>query len=310
MRQCINGAGADTTAAVAAYLAATDKPLIRDLVMIGDPSDPNAILMTNHEAPVIYPPWGTFKPAVLKRGGVTTKIGLEVQKITLTWTPGSQQTGVTIATANPMQLAAMHYYDNWPVRIWRCFMPTPGDASTLGACEWFGGRVGGCVVGRNQIDFSVSSFLDVVSQKLPPNVIESTSTLAGYTAASKLPTDASVPTFSVFTGSTTNSILGDSLTPVANHIYGTNVFVAGYMVFLDGPGATLAGVWSAIGGNLLYNDGHGNNHNRFNIYTPLPWAPTPTVDKFYVSTAAPINFADGTNIPGFPFCPQPQMGAT
>jgi hypothetical protein len=76
------------------------------------------------------------------------------------------------------------------------------------------------------------------------------------------------------------------------------------MVFLAGPGATLAGVWSAIGNNGSFTDGSGNHHSAFSIYSPLPWAPTPGVDKFYVSPAAPINISDGDYF-GFPYVPAP-----
>lgn len=304
MRQCTGGNGQDTTAAVQSYLANTVNPLIRHIYLIGEPDDPNAIFLTDHEGPVLYNPWGTFQPAVIKKSGITTKIGLEVQKCTVTWTPGNLQTGVTIATANPLQLARIHYYDNWRVRIWKVFMPTPGDATTLGACEWFGGRIGNATIGRNQIEFSVTSFLDVVSQKVPANVIESTSTLAGYTAATIPPGDASQPVFEVFTGTTTTSIIADCLTPTANKIYSGNLFVAGYMVFLAGAGATLPGVWSAIGANGEFTDGNGNDHSIFTIYSALPWAPTPGVDTFYVSMAAPINQADGDYF-GFSFVPAP-----
>lgn len=309
MRKCTGGNQTDTTTAVAIYLAGTTTPLIRHLYLIGDPGDPRAIYLTDHEAPVQYDPWGVFQPAVINRDSVAAKIGLEVQKTTVSWTPGNLQTGNTIATANPLQLARIHFYDNWPVRIWKCFMPTPGDANTLGACEWFGGRIGNCTVGRNQVEFSVSSFLDVVSQKVPANVIESTSTLAGYTAATLVAGEASNPTFQVFAGTTTTSIIADCLSPTANKIYSGNLFVAGYMVFLDGPGATLPGVWSAIGGNGAYKDGNGNNHSIFSIYTPLPWAPTPGVDTFYVSKAAPINLTDGNFQGGFPFVPNPTQAA-
>lgn len=305
MRRCLNSAMVDVTAAVQSYLMSTPNPIIRYLVLIGDVTGPNYFL-TTHEAPVIFQPWGTFMPSVVKVGTVATKLGLEVQKTTVTWTPGNLQTGNTITTANPLQLARIHYFDNWPVRIWKCFMPTPGGI--LGACEWFGGRIGNCTIGRNQLEFSVSSFLDVVTQKLPANVIESTSTLAGYTAASRPAGDTSQPTFAVFAGSTPSVIYGDTLSPSAGHIYAANQFNAGYMVFLAGAGATLAGVWSAIGSSLEFTDGHANNHNQFNIYTPLPWAPTPTVDTFYVSTAAPINLADG-NYFGFPFVPNPTAAA-
>jgi hypothetical protein len=184
-------------------------------------------------------------------------------------------------------------------------MPTPGDANTLGACAWFGGRIGQTTVGRNQIQFSINSFLDVITQKVPANVIESTSTLAGYTGATIPPGDASIPIFQVFTGSTTNVIIADCQTPTFHKIYSGNLFVGGYMVFLSGTGATLAGVWSAIGANGEFTDGVGNSHSNFSIYSALPWAPTPTVDKFYVSKAAPINASEGAYF-GFGYVPSPQ----
>lgn len=304
MRQCLDGNQQNSTAAVQAYLAGTVSPIIRHLYLIGNPDDPNAIFLTDHESPVLYNPWGVFYPAVIKRSSVTAKIGLEVQSCTVTWTPGNLQSGVTIGTANPLQLARIHYYDNFPVRIWKCFMPTPGDANTLGACEWFGGRIGNVTIDRSQLQFNVSSFLDVVTQKVPANVIESTSTLAGYTAATIPPGDASIPIFQTFAGSTTNSIIADCLSPTADKIYSGNQFVAGYMVFLQSAGATLPGVWSAIGGNGEFTDGNGNDHSIFSIYSPLPWAPTPGVDTFYVSQAAPINQADGDFF-GFPYTPAP-----
>ena len=314
MRQCLNGNGVDTTAVVASYLAGTVSPLIRHLYLIGDIGDPNSILLTDHEAPVIYNPYGTFQPARISRGSVACKVGLEVQKTTVTWTPGDLQSGTssftaTIGTASPLQLARIHYFDNWMVRIFKVFMPTPGDANTLGGCEWFGGRIGEVTVGRNQIEFNVASFLDVVTQKVPANVIESTSTLAGYTAATIPPGDSSTPTFEVFTGSTTTFVIADCLGPSAGKIYSGDLFVAGYLVFLAGVGATLPGVWSAIGENGAFTDGNGNKHSQFGLYTALPWAPTPGVDTFYVSKAAPVNIADG-DFYGFPFVPNPATGTT
>jgi Uncharacterized conserved protein (DUF2163) len=304
MRQCIGGNGADTTAAVMAWLMATPNPIIRHLYLIGEATDPQAIWLTDHEAPVVYGGWGTFQPAVISKGTISAKVGLDVQSTTVTWSPGNRSFTANAATTSPLQLARLHYYDNWPVRIWKCFMPTPGDANTLGACEWFGGRVGETTPSRAGIEFQVESFLSIVTQKVPANVIESTSTLAGYTAATIPPGDASIPTFEVFTGSTTIEIYANCLSPTANKIYSGNQFAGGYMVFLAGEGATLAGYWSAIGGNGKYTDGDSNSHSAFSIYSPLPWAPTPGVDTFYVSMAAPINQADGDFF-GFPYVPAP-----
>ncbi|HVJ09261.1 MAG TPA: hypothetical protein VM554_12845 [Acidisarcina sp.] len=305
MRTVIGGTGQDNTAAVKNYLATNNKLLLRDLYLIGAPEDPRSIWLTNHEAPVLYSPWGTFQPAVVSRGGVTAKIGLEVQQLEVTWSPGSATATASMATASPRQRARLHIYDNWPVHLFRAFMPAPGDANTLGCADWFGGRVDTCIVDRGQLVFRLKSFLNVVTQKIPSTVVEVTNPLAAYAGASRVPGDPSLPVFKCFTGSTVNQIYADCLTPTANKIYSGNQFQHGYMVFLDGPGATLAGAWSAIGGNGRYTDGSSNSHSAFTIYSPLPWPPTPGVDTFYVSKAAPINLGDESYY-GFPYVPSPQ----
>jgi hypothetical protein len=307
MRRVIGGNGADNTAAAQAWLQNTPNPCIRDLILIGPPESPKSLYMTSHEGPVIYTPYGRFNPAVITRDQVKVKIGLDVEAMALTWTPGtSAQASATAntTTASPYQLAAQHFYDNWPVRILRAFMPTPGDADTLGCADWFGGRVQNCVVGRNKITFNLKSFLDVVAQKVPSTVVEVTNTLAS-TAAVTLPAgDGSIPVFSCIAPSTGTYIVADCTSPSANKIYPGNLFSGGYMVFLSGAGATLAGAWSAIGQNGRWTDGHGNSHSQFVIFSPLPWPPTPGVDKFYISKTAPINVGE-ENFYGFPYVPAP-----
>ena len=307
MRRVIGGDGTDTTVATQAYLNSTDKPFMRDLILIGPPENPNSIWMTNHEAPVLYRPYGTFNPAVVSRGGVEAKIGLEAQSLAITWSPGasaqSSQTAST-STASPYQLARQHFYDNWPVLILRCFMPTPGDADTLGCAAWFGGRIQNCKVARNKLVFNTKSYIDVLKQKVPSTVVEVTNTLASTGAVTLPAGDPSIPVFSCIRPSTETYIVADCSSPSAGKIYSGDEFSGGYMVFLSGPDATLAGVWSAIGQNGAYTDGDGNKHSEFVIYSPLPWPPTPGVDTFYVSTIAPINLGDEDYF-GFPFVPNP-----
>jgi hypothetical protein len=307
MRRTIGGDGSDTTVATQAYLNSTDDPIIRDLILIGPPESPNALYLTNHEAPVLYKPYGLFNPAVVSRAGVEAKVGLDAQALAITWSPGaSAQASKTAstATASPYQLAAQHFYDNWPALILRCFMPTPGDADTLGCAEWYGGRVQNCKIARNKLIFNTKSYLDVLKQKVPSTVVEVTNTLASTAAVTLPPGDPSIPVFSCIRPSTETYIVADCTSPSAGRIYSGDLFSGGYMVFLSGPGATLAGAWSAIGQNGEWTDGDGNHHSEFVIYSPLPWPPTPGVDTFYVSTTAPINLGD-EGYSGFPFVPNP-----
>ena len=306
MRRVIGGNGQDNTIAAQAWLAMTANPILRDLILIGYPEDTRSIWLTNHEAPVIYSPYaGVFAPAVISRDKVKATIGLDVQSFAITWSPSNLAITSNASSASPAQLARMHVFDNWPVRILRAFMPTPGDANTLGCADWLGGRIETVSVERNKLTFNCKTYLDVINQKVPSTVIETTNTLAGTTAFTLPPGAASVPIFSCIAGSTENNILADCTSPTAGQIFNDDTFAGGYMIFLGGTGATLAGAWSAIGENSRYTDGSHNDHSRFEIYNPLPWPPTPGVDTFYVSTSAPINLGDESYY-GFPYVPNPQ----
>ena len=246
----------------------------------------------------------------MKRDTVKAEIGLAAQSLAISWTPNRSarsSSTVNLSTASPYQLAQQHFYDNWPVLILRCFMPTPGDAETLGCAVWYGGRIRTCEPQRNKIVFNTKSYLDVVSQKVPSTVVEVTNTLASTSPVTLPAGDPSIPVFSCIRPSSNSDIIADCISPYSNKIYSGNLFLGGYMVFLSGPGATLAGAWSAIAANGNWTDGFGNRHSQFVIYSPLPWPPTPGVDTFFVSTAPPYNAADEGS-KGFPWVPIPTAG--
>ena len=307
MRQVIAGNGTDSTAATQTYLLGTPTPLVRDLYVIGRPGEPNTLYLTDHEAPLLYTPYGEFFPAVVSRDKVKVKVGLDSNEMAITWAPGNQVGTSNTGTMSPFQLAQQHFYDNWPILILRCFMPTPGDANTLGCTVWWGGRVHTASPKRNQLTFNCKDYLDTLSQKVPSAVVEVTNTLASSAAATLPASPAGLPVFAAVTGSSDNNIIGDCTSPSAHHIYGTNQFAGGYMVFLAGTGATLAGCWLAIGQNSEYNDGHGNHFNQFETYQVLPYPPTPGVDTFYVSMQAPADISSVGPQSGFPFVPAPQQ---
>jgi Uncharacterized conserved protein (DUF2163) len=312
MRKVTGGNGTDTTAAVATWLAAGNEFRLANLYLIGEPEDPMAVWLTDYEAPLLWPVWGTFQPAVISRGTVTSKIGLEVASLDVTWTP-KQPAAFTqsVSTASPYQLAQLGYYDNWRVRLWTVYMPMPGDANTYGCSELFGGRVADTTVERGAIKFTVNSFLDVVNQYVPTNVIELTNTLASYTAATPPKGFSHIPQFNVVQGDSPTEVIGDMTYPNLHSILNANVCQHGYLVFNSGPGATLGGVWASIQQNIKITLPGGYNqpnsdYNQFILYTPLPWAPTPGVDTFYVSGQAPIDQSDGSYF-GFPYVPNPTI---
>jgi hypothetical protein len=305
VRSCIGGSGQNTTTALAAYLLQNNELRLANLILIGRPEDPESIWLCDWESPLIWPCMGTFAPAVIKRGTVTTKIGLDVAALTLTWTPPTLPYSVNTQTANFYQLAQIGYYDNWPVHVWTAYMPTPGDVNTFGCSPLFGGNIGNCTVARGQITFTVNSFLAVTGQQVPTNVIELLNTAAAYAGATPPGFSGAIPQFNAIAGSSTNVVIGDmtSNTPTPHSIVHTNAAQFGFLVFNAGPNATLGGIWSAIQTNESISIG-GTPYNQFVISAPLPWPPTQGADTFYVSGASPINQADGDYF-GFPYVPAP-----
>lgn len=300
------GDGSDTTAAAFAFARSTDQLLLADLYLIGDLEDPMAVWLTNWPSPLVWSARGTFNPASIKRGRITSQVGLKVDSLDVTWSPPLTAFGTSVATANPYQLAYQGFFDNKNFKLWRTLMPTPGDANTFGATPWFGGRIQPLEIGRGQIKLTVNSSLDALDQQAPPNVIEMSNTLASYVGNTPVLADGetSIPTFTVVAPSTQTTILGDSIQPTAHKIYTNNKFRLGFMVFLKG--STLAGYWSPIGTNVTFNAGGGLHYNQFQVYGAFPWAPTPG-DKFYVSTQWPVDLASATagQYKGFPYVPYP-----
>jgi hypothetical protein len=305
MRRFIGGNGSDTTAAVQAFLASHQRFAHADLYLIGEADDPAALWLTNWESPLCWKYWGTFQPAVITRGTISSRAGLDNNSLDISWSPSNTTITASLATMNPYQLALLGQYANKRVRVWRTIMPTPGDAHTFGACEKFMGFVGDVQPNLGKIDFSVNSFLYVLDQKVPTNLIMATSLTASYTGG-KPPTGYSVmPQFNIIAGSTTNLLYADQISPNPHNVPSGNLFLDGYVCFNGGAGATLQGVCSVIANNGAYDDGHGNHYTAIALNTPLPVAPTPGVDTFYVSGAVPLNQSDGGD-PGFPYVPSPQ----
>ena len=312
MKTVLGGNGADTTASVAAWLSAGNQIRLANLYLLGEADDPLALWLTDYEAPLLWPCWGLFQPAVISRSAVTSAIGFQVNSLDLSWSPALSPFTQNVATTSPYQLAQAGFYDNWRVRVWTVYMPTPGDANTFGCSELFGGYIAESVIERGKIQFTVNSFLDIVlNQSIPNNVIELSNTAASYTGATPPKGFSNIPQFNVVTGDSPTQVIGDMTSPSAHSILNTNVCQHGYLVFNSGPGSTLGGFWAAIQQNIKVTLPGGYNapnsdYNQFLLYTSLPWAPTPGADTFYVSGAAPIDQSDGDYV-GFPYVPDPSI---
>ena len=311
MRKVTGGDGSDTTAAVQAYLTSNNSLWLANLYMIGEPEDPAVIMITDFDRPLTWSWVGTFWPGVTKRGKISSKIGLEVTQFDFQWSPKNRVFTSSVVDTSPLQLAATGYYDNKPVRVWRVFMPRPCDANTFGAAEWFGGRIASTVVDRQWIKWTVNSWLEVIDQQTPSNVIENTNPLASFAGANPPAGFATIPQFSVVAPSDNNTIYGTCINFPSTY-WGINKFQYGWLIFNYGSNATLAGMWGIIGGSGPYPPTGSPTANKFQIYAQLPWPPTPGVDTFFVSAPMPLDqHHGGLGVNNFPFpgVPAPEGAA-
>jgi hypothetical protein len=307
MKKVINGYGNNVTSTVQAWLKSkTSVFYFAHLYLIGEADDPKALRLTDWQTPLLYSLYGTFLPAIIERGAVRTKIGFDISTLDIKWRPEQIAYTPNLANAGPYQLASISYYRDWPIRVWTCYMPTPGDANTYGCSELFGGRIGPLDVQRGEISFTANSFLDVVNMKIPSGVITITNTLAPTKGVTPPVGFSSIPQFNIVAGSTNTTLICSCITD-PGHIFADNALLNGFLVFNKAAGATLGGQWSTIESNVSV-DISGTDYNQIQLFKRLPFAPTPGSDTLYISGAAPVNLADGDYY-GFPFVPNPETAA-
>lgn len=310
MRKFIGGDGSDTTAAVQAYLAAHRELEIADLYVIN--TAPcyaghylgRTFLLTDYGSPLQWDYKGTFVTAVVSRGQVESKIGIETDTLEVNWSPreadiladdgGSPV--MTLLTA--LQGFGCGLFDNAVVEVWRCLMPSLGDCNTLGACLLFAGRIGDIDPTRIGVKAKVVSLVDALNVMVPTNLIEPTNILAQY-ATGQLA--AGAPSgFAVVSGSTAHKVYADGNgSPLVTMPAGT--YDSGYIVF--GTGAKLDGHYAAVREQRVES-----GHHAFYLYEPLPFAPD-AGDALQAYIPVPRDYAtavaNGSGYAGFPFVPSP-----
>lgn len=271
VRTFFDGNGNDSTSAVLAHLAAHRALTIADLYIINTaPSYAGQymgrqFLLTSYPSPLNWNFKGVFSPAAIDRNEVESKIGLEADKLEVTWSPkltdiladdGSGPPPVTLLTA--LQGFGAGVFDNGILEVWRCVMPTPGDCNTLGACLLFGGRIGDLEPDRLSVKITVQSRLECLNIQVPTNTIEPTNILAQYSTG-YIP--AGAPTsFAVVAGTTVNKVFADASPTMIDGTYDS-----GYIVFTGGK---LAGTYRAVRAQTVES-----GHHAFYLLEPLPFVP-------------------------------------
>jgi hypothetical protein len=146
-----------------------------------------------------------------QRGSIRSAIGLEAESVDITWSPRNRTATGNIQNTSPYELARVGFFDNARFRMWRTVMPTPGDADTFGAAEWFAGWIGDAQSQAGAIQFSINSYMYALNQKVPSGVIEVTNPVASYSGGVPPPATArclasGCPTTGAVPGSTTTVI--------------------------------------------------------------------------------------------------------
>jgi hypothetical protein len=320
VRAFIDGSGADSTTAVRAYLASHRQLNIADLYVIN--TAPNytghylgkQFLLTDYGSPLKWTYKGTFSPAVISRGEVESKIGLEADTLDITWSPldtdvlaSGGSPSATILTA--LQGFGCGIFDNATVEVWRCLMPAPGESvgspaitaklgncDVFGACLMFAGRVGDTEPDRQSVKISVVSRIETLNIQVPTNLIEPTNILAQYLTG-QIPAGGP-SSMSVVGGSTVIKVYADDTgSPVVTMPAGT--YDSGYIVF--GGSSHLAGTYRGVRVQTVET-----GHHAFYLYEPLPFTPTAgdTITA-YVPIARDYAgaIASGVGYAGFPYVP-------
>jgi hypothetical protein len=325
MRTFINGAGTDSTSLVRDYLASHRQLLLCDLYVIrtapcyaGQYLD-QTFLLTDFEAPLKWDHKGTFQKAVISRGEVESKIGLEADSLDITWSPLDSQVLASGGSPLTTLLTVLQgfnagIFDNGTVEVWRCVLPNPGDligspavaakfgdANTFGACMMFGGRIGDIKPDRQSVTMTVISRMETLNIQVPTNLIEPTNILAQYLTgqlASAGPASAAV-----VAGSTVNKIYADGTgSPIITAPAGT--YDSGYLRFSSGK---LAGHFVGVRAQTIES-----GHHAFYLYGKLPFPPS-VGDTLIPYIPIPRDFASASasanGYAGFPFVPNPTNSA-
>lgn len=303
MRQFFDGNGADSTAAVQSYLATHRQLHIADLYLISTaPSYAGHHLdktfkLTNYSAPLKWDYKGTFDKAVISRGEVESKIGLEADTLEITWSPKDTDI-LSAGLLTALQGFGSGVFDNGNLEVWRCLMPTVGDCNTLGACMMFGGRIGNIEPNRQSVKITVVSRVETLNIQVPTNLIEPTNILAQYLTG-QLPVGGPAG-LSVVSGSTKDKVYADDTgSPAVLMAAGT--YDSGYVLF--GGSSKLAGTFRSV---RLQTQESG--HHAFYLYESLPFAPD-AGDTITAYIPIPRDYAGaiatGNGYAGFPYVPSP-----
>lgn len=192
-----------------------------------------------------------FAPAVIKRTRTRMVLGITVDTMTITISPGD---GLTVM-GNPL-LQAVHSgaFDGATVLVERLFMAEWGNTATAGKVHIFEGNVSLPKVDGSKAVIRVKSMTEALNIQMPRNMFLPSCGRALYDNGCGL-SKAAFATSGIVVGGSTKTAISASLAPAAGY------FTQGHMIFNTGPNAGVIRTIKSHATNLL------------NLALPLAYAP-------------------------------------
>ena len=262
-------------------------------------------MLTDYPSSLVWNVRGTFAPGEISRGTVESKIGLEADTLQVTWSPKDSDILADDGSGHTLLSAIAGFgagvFDNGTLEVWRCLMPTLGDAQALGACLLFSGRIGNIDPDRLKAVITVVSRLEVLNEMVPTNLIEPTNIIAQYTTGQIL--NGGPSRFLLTSGSTRKILYADPTDAPGPYVPANDSWTDGYVV-MAGPGK-LGGSYRGVR-SQIYDP--GISHHVFYLSEDLPFDPL-AGDTFQAFIPVPPSQAgaatQGSDYVGFPYVPSP-----
>lgn len=183
-----------------------------------------------------------FAPAVIKRTRTRMVLGIEVDTMTITLSPGS---GLTVM-GNPL-LQSVHAgaFDGAEVLVERIFMETWGNTSNAGIVHVFEGAVSRPTVDGARAIFKVKSMTELLNVKMPRNLFLPSCGRVLYGNGCGV-NRATYATGGLVVGGSTKTALSASLAQAAGY------FDQGYLIFNSGPNSGVMRTVKKHETNLLH----------------------------------------------------------
>ena len=270
MKKCIDGNGKDTTQLLLQYLMSRQPLYTAELFQFRAPRSTGTpfatpLLLTDAAGPLIWSNVGSFKSAKITHSEIETVIGLEAQAVKIDWSMGTGPYLYASDGTTPIETYLTAFreglFDHGLVRIWRTYMPAPGNANTFGAVMLYQGRIGDVETDSFGVHISCTSVLEVLNRKIPPNLIEDANINAQWLLATN-------PVMMVVqTGSTNQLILAKPQVNPAE-TFAPGYFRYGHIYFtLPANAGELAGHYRQVQDS--FTDSNGNT--VLQLFEPLPF---------------------------------------